>query len=89
MNNDNTNLFIGSNPLKVLMGPTNPNPGPIFPRADATALEELTRSTPSNETKTVPNTNIKIYSTKKLAILTTVSLDNISPFVFMGITALG
>ena len=41
-------------------GPIEPNPGPIFPREEADAVNEVSMSCPNNENRTEDATNINI-----------------------------
>ena len=71
------------------MGPTNPMPGPIFPKVAATAPAEDSKSIPSNEIIILPSINTRIYNIKKLVIPATVSFGSTLSLVFIGIIALG
>ena len=71
------------------MGPTAPNPGPMFPIQEATALHAVEKSFVDKEIIKLPKPNINIYMMKKAMILSIVWAG--TPFLlsFTLMTALG
>ena len=67
----------GVSTAKELRGPTNFKPGPTFPRAEATAENELIKSKPLEVRKKITITKIVIYKKKKLSILVMTLCDTI------------
>lgn len=89
MRNENSHFVQVEKWPKFIAGPTIPNPGPMLPSVAATELEAVTRSAPSRVTSIVPTTNIKMYKTKKLAMLPRVSEEMVLFPSLTGITAFG
>ena len=74
---------------KVCAGPTPPNPGPTVPIVVATAVDDVTASSPVNDKRMVATANVTRYKRKKDETFLTTSSDNGLPPRSRGITALG
>ena len=55
-----SHFAIGGKCPHVSEGPIDPNPGPIFPREEADAVNEVIRSCPNNENRIEDTTKINI-----------------------------
>ena len=89
MRNEQTSLVKSEKIPKFSVGPTSPNPGPMFPRQDAAAETEDIKSYPLKEMSMIPAKSVAIYIKIKFVILITTSLESSVPFTRTGIILLG